>query len=203
MLDPKSSLSRLVHDLETCGADEFIIARTGPLAARLVPLLATEADRSRRIGVAKGRQGAFRHRLTQCLHREVFRRLLRMRVLLDTHIALSAVTGSAKLAPEAARPRCRRSGCERGNGGGIALKRALDRATCRPRRERHCRHSKMRAIACWRSRLRIPCASSNPLPSTTTRSTGSLLSQALREPLALITWSALVALNSTAIVLVR
>ena len=55
MLDAKSSLSRLVHDLETGGADEFIIARNGRPAARLVPLLAVQADRSRRIGVAKGR----------------------------------------------------------------------------------------------------------------------------------------------------
>ena len=55
MLDAKSSLSKLVHDLETGGADEFIIARNGRPAARLVPLLAAQADRSRRIGVAKGR----------------------------------------------------------------------------------------------------------------------------------------------------
>ncbi len=55
MLNAKSSLSRLVHDLETGGADEFIIARNGRPAARLVPLLAVEVDRSRRIGVAKGR----------------------------------------------------------------------------------------------------------------------------------------------------
>ena len=37
MLDAKSSLSKLVHDLETGGADEFIIARNGRPAARLVP----------------------------------------------------------------------------------------------------------------------------------------------------------------------
>ena len=55
MLDAKSSLSRLVHDLETGGADEFIIARNGRPAARLVPLVAAQPDRSRRIGVAKGR----------------------------------------------------------------------------------------------------------------------------------------------------
>ena len=55
MLDAKTSLSRLVHDLETGGAQEFIIARNGRPAARLVPLHATSTDRARRIGVAKGR----------------------------------------------------------------------------------------------------------------------------------------------------
>lgn len=55
MLDAKTSLSKLVHDLETGGAQEFIIARNGRPAARLVPLHATGADRNRRIGVAKGR----------------------------------------------------------------------------------------------------------------------------------------------------
>lgn len=55
MLDAKTSLSKLVHDLETGGAQEFIIARNGRPAARLVPLHAPVADRARRIGVAKGR----------------------------------------------------------------------------------------------------------------------------------------------------
>ena len=55
MLDAKTSLSRLVHDLETGGAQEFIIARNGRPAARLVPLHAHGASRGRRIGVAKGR----------------------------------------------------------------------------------------------------------------------------------------------------
>ena len=55
MLDAKTSLSRLVHDLETGGAKEFIIARNGRPAARLVPLQADKAGRGRRIGVAKGR----------------------------------------------------------------------------------------------------------------------------------------------------
>jgi antitoxin (DNA-binding transcriptional repressor) of toxin-antitoxin stability system len=55
MLDAKTSLSKLVHDLETGGADEFIIARNGRPAARLVPLRAADVDRSRRIGGAKGR----------------------------------------------------------------------------------------------------------------------------------------------------
>lgn len=55
MLDAKSSLSRLVHDLETGGAQEFIIARNGRPAARLVPLHPVKADRGRRFGVAKGR----------------------------------------------------------------------------------------------------------------------------------------------------
>ena len=55
MLDAKTSLSKLVHDLETGGAQEFIIARTGRPAARLVPLQAGGTDRMCRIGVAKGR----------------------------------------------------------------------------------------------------------------------------------------------------
>ena len=55
MLDAKTSLSKLVHDLETGGAQEFIVARNGRPAARLVPLHATGTDRARRIGVAKGR----------------------------------------------------------------------------------------------------------------------------------------------------
>ena len=55
MLDAKTSLSKLVHDLETGGAQEFIIARNGRPAARLVPLHTVRADRGRRIGVAKGR----------------------------------------------------------------------------------------------------------------------------------------------------
>ena len=55
MLDAKTSLSKLVHDLETGGAQEYIIARNGKPAARLVPLQAPSADRARRIGVAKGR----------------------------------------------------------------------------------------------------------------------------------------------------
>ena len=55
MLDAKHSLSRPVDDLETGGAQEFIIARNGRSAARLVPLQSANADRGRRIGVAKGR----------------------------------------------------------------------------------------------------------------------------------------------------
>ncbi len=55
MLDAKTSLSRLVHDLETGSAREFIIARNGRPAARLVPLASSLADHARRIGVAKGR----------------------------------------------------------------------------------------------------------------------------------------------------
>ncbi len=54
MLDAKTSLSRLVHELEIGDAQEFIIARNGRPAARLVPLLPARADRSRRIGVARG-----------------------------------------------------------------------------------------------------------------------------------------------------
>jgi antitoxin (DNA-binding transcriptional repressor) of toxin-antitoxin stability system len=55
MLDAKTSLSKLVHDLESGAATEFIIARNGRPAARLVPLTSRALDRSRRIGVAKGR----------------------------------------------------------------------------------------------------------------------------------------------------
>lgn len=55
MLDAKTSLSRLVHELETGAAQEFVIARNGRPAARLVPLLPAQADRGRRIGIAKGR----------------------------------------------------------------------------------------------------------------------------------------------------
>ena len=55
MLDAKSSLSKLVHDLESGGAQEFIIARNGRPAARLVPFHTSAADRGRRIGVARGR----------------------------------------------------------------------------------------------------------------------------------------------------
>jgi antitoxin (DNA-binding transcriptional repressor) of toxin-antitoxin stability system len=55
ILDAKSALSKLVHELETGGAREFIIARNGRPAARLVPIQAQESDRGRRIGVANGR----------------------------------------------------------------------------------------------------------------------------------------------------
>ena len=55
MLNAKTQLSKLVHDLETGRAHEFIIARNGRPAARLVPLAANLADRSRRIGHARGK----------------------------------------------------------------------------------------------------------------------------------------------------
>ena len=55
MLDAKTSFSKLVHDPETGGAQEFIIARNGRPAARLVPLHASGTDRARRIGVDEGR----------------------------------------------------------------------------------------------------------------------------------------------------
>ncbi|MDO9071927.1 MAG: type II toxin-antitoxin system Phd/YefM family antitoxin [Rubrivivax sp.] len=58
MLDAKSSLSKLVHALETGQASEFIIARNGRPAARLVPLLPAHDDRQRRIGAARGRFAA-------------------------------------------------------------------------------------------------------------------------------------------------
>ena len=52
MREAKSSLSRLVADLESGVEREFVIARNGRPAARLVPLEAVPA--SQRIGVAKG-----------------------------------------------------------------------------------------------------------------------------------------------------
>ena len=55
MLNAKTQLSKLVHDLETGRAHAFIIARNGRPAARLVPLAAHLADRSRRIGRARGK----------------------------------------------------------------------------------------------------------------------------------------------------
>lgn len=55
MLEAKSSLSKLVADLEAGVVAEVIIARNGRPAARLLPLAPAAADRSRRIGVARGR----------------------------------------------------------------------------------------------------------------------------------------------------
>jgi prevent-host-death family protein len=50
----KTSLSELVRQVESGAKTEIIIARSGRPAARLVPLAPIVADRSRRIGVAKG-----------------------------------------------------------------------------------------------------------------------------------------------------
>jgi antitoxin (DNA-binding transcriptional repressor) of toxin-antitoxin stability system len=55
MLDAKTSLSKLIHALEVGEAGSFIIARNGMPAARLMPLEKVRPDRSKRIGVAKGR----------------------------------------------------------------------------------------------------------------------------------------------------
>lgn len=55
MLEAKSTLSKLVHALETGAASEFVISRNGRPAARLVPLQPAQGDRQRRIGVARGR----------------------------------------------------------------------------------------------------------------------------------------------------
>lgn len=55
MLQAKTSLSKLVQALESGAETEIIIARSGRPAARLVPLVKSRSDRSRRIGVAKGR----------------------------------------------------------------------------------------------------------------------------------------------------
>lgn len=53
MLEAKSSLSRLVEDVELGREPQIIIARGGRPVARLVPLEAAEPI-ERRIGVAKG-----------------------------------------------------------------------------------------------------------------------------------------------------
>jgi len=55
MLDAKTSLSKLVQALENGTETEFIIARNGRPAARLVPLTHARVDRGRRIGIANGR----------------------------------------------------------------------------------------------------------------------------------------------------
>lgn len=53
MLQAKSTLSRLVDDIEQGREREIVIARNGRPAARLVPIAATTSGP--RIGVAKGR----------------------------------------------------------------------------------------------------------------------------------------------------
>ena len=53
MLQAKSSLSRLVEDIEQGRAREIIIARNGRPAARLAPL-DDAAPTDKRLGVAKG-----------------------------------------------------------------------------------------------------------------------------------------------------
>lgn len=55
LLEAKSALSRLVHELESGAVTEFIIARNGRPAARLLPLASSTTDRARRIGIARGR----------------------------------------------------------------------------------------------------------------------------------------------------
>ena len=59
MLDAKTSLSRLVQEVERGEVDEIVIARNGKPAARLVPLATpSRASRQRRIGLARGRFSA-------------------------------------------------------------------------------------------------------------------------------------------------
>ena len=53
MLEAKSSLSRLVDDIEKGRVREVVLARNGRPAARLVPLETSPGGR--RIGVARGR----------------------------------------------------------------------------------------------------------------------------------------------------
>jgi prevent-host-death family protein len=55
MLEAKTSLPELVRQVESGAQREIVIARAGRPAARLVPLAQPQADRSRRIGVARGR----------------------------------------------------------------------------------------------------------------------------------------------------
>ena len=55
MLQAKSTLSRLVHELEQGLLDEVVIARNGRPAARLLPLATIRADRACRLGRARGR----------------------------------------------------------------------------------------------------------------------------------------------------
>lgn len=55
MLEDKTSLPELVRQVESGALREIVIARAGRPAARLVPLARLEADRSRRISVARGR----------------------------------------------------------------------------------------------------------------------------------------------------
>jgi prevent-host-death family protein len=54
MFEAKSSLSRLVDEVESGREQEIIIARGGRPAARLVPL-AAQVPVARRLGVAKGK----------------------------------------------------------------------------------------------------------------------------------------------------
>ncbi len=59
MLDAKTNLSKLVDSLERGQESEFVIARNGRPAARLVALSEVSSDSrarvaSRRIGIAKG-----------------------------------------------------------------------------------------------------------------------------------------------------
>ncbi len=53
MLEAKSSLSRLVEAVESGKESEFIIARNGKPAARLVPLEPVRTGK--RIGIAEGK----------------------------------------------------------------------------------------------------------------------------------------------------
>ena len=52
MLEAKSTLSRLVDDIEQGREQEIIIARNGRPAAKLVPISAVRAGQ--RLGIAKG-----------------------------------------------------------------------------------------------------------------------------------------------------
>lgn len=53
MLEAKSTVSRLVEEIEQGRQTEIVIARNGRPAAKLVPIDALPADK--RIGIAKGK----------------------------------------------------------------------------------------------------------------------------------------------------
>lgn len=55
MLEGKTSPPELVRPVESGAQPEIVIARAGRPAARVVPPARPQADRSRRIGVARGR----------------------------------------------------------------------------------------------------------------------------------------------------
>ncbi len=101
MFEAKSTLSRLVETIELGREPEIIIARNGRPAARLVPIGVPQIVK--RIGVAKG---LFEVPYDIDQHNAEIAQLFltrssRMRLLLDTHIALWAIADSAQLSLQA------------------------------------------------------------------------------------------------------
>ena len=87
MLDAKTNLSRLVESLEKGAEREYIIARHGRPAARLVPFGRTTGAAHRR--GERAIHGARQHRHTQRRGGSaVPRREHRVNLLLDTHVAI-------------------------------------------------------------------------------------------------------------------